>query len=359
MNINTKNFLINNNTKYRTTILIIVVLYLIYYIPAIYANSISNTRLFMDEQISFDETVRLFNSNNLLTFIKNYISGDQRYGRIIYLITYVVTYIPNLFFHEQGQIITTRFLLFLLLIFSYILLIETFLVNNYFKILSFIVFLSIPSTVYYSTLPKPEPFLLFFFSLFCYYWFKNRTNPIIFIFLGIAFGCKISIFLLIPVIFIYHFINWNSYNFIFKSILFFTIGFMITVPIVPLSLIKHDLFNTYLNNTFLNTTHDSDNSNINFLVWINKIFNDWIKGPIILKIVLVIVTFSIIVKNFKLILSKRKYLLLIFSILLLLPIIFLTKRVWFFYLHIGFIFLALSIIVLYEDLYKLKKNTLA
>jgi hypothetical protein len=62
--------------------------------------------------------------------------------------------------------------------------------------------LTIPSTAYYSTMPKPEPFQLFFLSIFLLMHIRKQYRiQTHFIWLGLAMGAKISILPLVLVVF--------------------------------------------------------------------------------------------------------------------------------------------------------------
>lgn len=344
------------NTFYNLFILILISIYLLYLIPANVDLSSGAYYLFMDEQISYDEIYKIIHSKNFIDLLRNVVGGDQRYGRIIYYITAIFCFTPAKLFGVTGQIISTRMFFAFALILSYYILSKTFIKNKIISLFLFICLMCIPTTSYFSTLPKPEPFLLLFLSLFLFFHIKNKgLFGIHFIFLGLSFGSKISIFFSIILIFSLSFLtekmsnknlmsNYVAKNFIY-SILFFLLGFFIAVPIIPISLFKHSLFKLYLYSTFLGSAHGSDDLTINIFVWIKEILTNWLNAPMFLSVAIFCLSFFLIGKN----VMKVKFdfvkkssiqisILLILSISLTLPILFLVKRVWFFYLHVGVVF---------------------
>jgi hypothetical protein len=347
----------NNKLLYYFIYFIVVIVYLIFLIPANIDLSKSSAELFMDEQISYNEIYKIIHSKGFINIIHSIIGEDQRYGRIIYLIPSLFSIIPTLIFGESGQIISTRFIFFIFLFLSYFIIIKTFIKNEFISILLFISLICLPTTAYYSTMPKPEPFLLFFLALFLFYFIKKQgLFGWYYLFLGLAFGCKISIFpsiLFFVLISVFLELKNGTNNFtdkyllknILKSALYFLLGFFICVPILPLSLIKPEFFKLYLYSTFLGTKHGSDNATVNIFIWIKSIFTTWFNSPIVLSVSVYALIISIIFYSFY---KLRKHnfnnynliwiVLFVLSITQVFPIMLFVKRVWFFYLHAGFVF---------------------
>ncbi len=156
----------------------------------------------MDELISFDGVRSLLHAPSLSSFIHGIIDGkDHRYGRLFYNILAITSYFPEKINGISGQIIATRLTVSVALLMGMLLLITTHIQSWTLRGITFMTLLVLPSTPYYLTLPKPEPFQLVFIALFLmlakrhhyqfgYYWF----------FLGIAFGLKISTLFIIPIV---------------------------------------------------------------------------------------------------------------------------------------------------------------
>ncbi|MHA8095443.1 hypothetical protein ACMH5Q_11165 [Aquirufa lenticrescens] len=322
----------------------------------------------MDEQISFDEVYRIINSKSLKEFFRNIILGDQRYGRIIYVIYSAFSFFTFNIFGETGLIVTNRFLGFLFIIIAYLVLIKTFIKNEILSVFTFIVLLSIPSTAYYSTMPKPEPLLILLLSLFVFFYVKKSFQfGRSFILLGLAFGCKVSLLPTVLIVFLFSLslLIINSRNkidciFFFKklgiSIFYFLLGLFIAVPILALSVIDIKYLKIYLYSTILASGHGADDLNVNILSWVLNISNLWFNAPNWLTLIVFILSAVCIFLAFKSTFEfggsfcKLLILFLFFSSLIF-PIILIVKRVWYFYLHIGFafyvilIFFSISVVV--------------
>jgi hypothetical protein len=225
-------------------------------------------------------------------------------------------------------------------------------------------------------MPKPEPLLILFLSIFLFYFTKNKgLLGKYFIFLGLAFGCKISISILVILIFLLSFIlelkkiknsqsKRNLYTYCLISILFFIIGWFMAVPIIPFSIIHLSIKGviSYLGSTFLSTGHGADDSTVNAIIWIKAIANDWIKAPLYSTVAMSLIIFStILISSFYVIktnsssLKFNKLILTILNVSLIFPIIFFVKRLWFFYLHLGVVFL---IIIFFYSLEILRANSI-
>lgn len=87
--------------------------------------------LFMDELITFDGVFNIIHSENILDFFKNVLHGnDHRYGRSVWNVMAIFSFLPEIFFSEQGQIIAGRVVQVLFLVSSFLILVTTF-VNNW------------------------------------------------------------------------------------------------------------------------------------------------------------------------------------------------------------------------------------
>jgi hypothetical protein len=358
------NKVFNSNLLFFFGVTGILFIYHLFLIPANIDLSEGAFSQFMDEQIFYDAIQSILNSNNFIDACANYAVGDQRYGRIIYLIGAVFAYFPEKFWGESGQIIATRFLFSSALFLSYLLLIHVFIKEKMLRIILFLLLIAIPTTAYYSTMPKPEPFLLLFFSIFCYFYFKKKLGNSHFILLGLAFGCKVSLLLVVGLIFLFEseLLNarpisfnvnnlWNKIKF---KLLFFSIGLGIAVPILPLSIIQPSGIRSYLGATLFNTSHGADSPSVSIFSWVHGIIFDWIQAPPILTITLGIIILTAII--YRLALSPKslvdthnKFMFtLIVAVVSIFSILFLVKRVWYMYLTFGLVFALITLMMSIE-----------
>ena len=362
----------NSNLSFFLIVIGTLFLYHFFLIPANVDLSIGAFSQFMDEQIFYDAIHAILNSDNFSDLFANYAFGDQRYGRIIYLIGAVFAYFPEKFWGETGQIISTRFLFSSTLFLSYILFVYVFIKENIHRIILFLLFMAIPTTAYYSTMPKPEPFLFLFFASFCYFYFLKKAANLHFIFLGLAYGCKVSLLVVVALIFLkesklfsQRALNfqipylWNNIKF---KLIFFTIGLGFAVPILPLSLINPSGIRSYLGSTLFNTTHGADSEHVNALTWIHGIIFDWIQAPPILTIALLVVIsiplIYLLSLNFRgQFRSPYKFkFAVIVAVVSLVSILFLVKRVWYMYLTFGVVFSLIVLMMTFEFIISQSKS---
>ncbi|MBL1418927.1 MAG: hypothetical protein COC24_000300 [Alphaproteobacteria bacterium] len=371
--------------------------------------------LFMDELVTYDGVFPINHPDGLLDFLWNvYNGGDHRYGRVVWNSMAIFSFIPDLIFGEQGQIIAGRMLQVLLLITAFWLLTVTFVKQWVLRFILFAALLAIPFGSYYATMPKPEPIQLLFTAIFLYFFNKNsmKLDSKYWIFIGLAFGAKISLF---PIILFFVFIamlqslkNNNLTSVITKTIntfAYFLIGLALAVPILiptifssifaykilirPLhsKIIKNQIlanisligaiFTTALGlagllylkgfkpglaywggSTFLNTGHGADSSSINIFSWVNYFINDWMIAPAIVSIIFAslsaLIVFIFIGQKFK----EKNFIgnltnsvpLVIFigGTLLNLAIFLATHRLWGSYLFLGSSLMLTGIVAIIE-----------
>lgn len=246
---------------------------------AFYANTdLINGRyaIFMDEQIIFDGVDKILQSSSTGELIKNIVGGDHRYGRILYYLSAYFSAIPQNIFGESGQIVATRLLQTIILMSAYLILSLTFFNQWKMRVLSFSLLLLMPTTLYYFTMPKPEPLQALFIALFLWQAKKHDFKlGWYWIFIGLAFGAKISVapyLLAFGILALYQQNNEvftvNFWKLFFtKTLPLFLLGFFIAEPILLTGRLQQ-----YLNSTFRNTTHGSDDKSITILSWIEFIY---------------------------------------------------------------------------------------
>lgn len=352
---------LNSNLLFFLGVIGILVVYHFFLIPANLDLSDGAYSQFMDEQIFYDAIQSILSSNNILEVFSNYSIGDQRYGRIIYLCAAAFAYFPEKIWGETGQIIATRFLFSSTLFASYMLFAFIFFKDKGYRIIMFLLLMTIPTTAYYSTMPKPEPFLLLFFAIFCYFYFLKKIGSWHFVFLGLAFGCKVSLLIVVAFIFLKEsefqihrtlkfnvLFLWNKIKF---KLFYFALGLGIAVPILPMSIIDPSGIRSYLGATLFNTSHGADQQSVTFFTWISGIIFDWIQAPpvftIFILILISIVIIYVLLPTYKNELEDhdRIRFTLIIAVISVFSILILVKRVWYIYLTFGIVFVLITFLM--------------
>jgi len=184
--------------------------------------------------------------------------------------------------------------------------------------------------------------------------------------LGLAFGCKVSLLLVVGLIFLFesellnvwpinfNLINlWNKVKF---KLFYFAMGLGIAVPILPLSIIQPSGIRSYLGATLFNTSHGADSPSVTIVSWVQGIIFDWIQAPPILTVALgIIIILSII---YRLVLGPKilvntpdKFMFaLVVAVVSIFSILFLVKRVWYMYLTFGLVFALIALMMSIEFL---------
>ena len=223
----------------------------------------------MDERIIYDGVENILHPPELKRFFWSiFDGGDHRYGRSLWNIIAMFSFLPELFFGESGQIFTERMTDVVFLLITFILLIITFLKHWALRFLLLAALLAMPYTEYYMSQPKPEPIQLLFIAVFLFFFKKNemRLQGYYWIFLGLAFGTKIST---LPFIVVVLFAASLKYfpNIDFKKMVsefigalgFFLLGLAISVPIllpnIAISITLFKAINKFLNKRILNIVH--------------------------------------------------------------------------------------------------------
>ncbi|MDD5691128.1 MAG: hypothetical protein PHC37_05480 [Candidatus Omnitrophica bacterium] len=358
--------------------LCLIGLYYIFF--AVIANSdLSRDRhiLFMDEQLVFDGVRTILHPPGFKKFFPAiFDGGDHRYGRILWNASALFSFIPERLYGSQGQIIATRMVQFAALLSAYFILIFAFITSWPLRVFGLLSLLSLPGTVYYASMPKPEPLQLLFLALFLWQ-SKKRTFcfGMYWFFLGLAFGAKISVFLLI---FYFTILAFMQRLYLKKDIVHepkntkprvalfsFLLGFLISEPVFLLTFRKFDLryFSSYLHWTFLNTSHGADDSTVTWLAWLKTLFNSYIVNipwPLLFLTILCIGVLIFIhliglIKEIdslryinKMFLRYNALIVLTAGLILIIPNIVFVKRIWLFYLHNGSVIFLIGIFSLIE-----------
>jgi hypothetical protein len=371
--------------------------------------------LFMDERITFDGVYKILHPIDFIDFILNIADGgDHRYGRSLWYSLAFFSFIPERLFGESGLIVADRTFQLLIVITAFVLLSVTFLKHWFCRLLLLASMLAMPYTAYYTSMPKPEPLQLLFIGFFLFFYKKYQMSlqGWYWIFLGLAFGTKISTLPVVLVILAASIFQVRSEN--YKSILsnltgafgYFLVGLMIAVPIlIPHLLIgfiafkliyiiiykkiqiqnlsiasfsiaallffcnflfsgflayKFKLkipFAVWFNSTFLNTSHGSDSNSINFFSWVNFTLDQWLIAPLPFSMVLAILGLCLVVNSVR---QGLNFGLVIFTagLMLNISIFSATHRLWGFYLFTGSILMLVGLFSLMESNFDKNKETL-
>jgi hypothetical protein len=162
------------------------------------SNNLDPRYLFIDEQITFYPVAKILNPSGLDEFLWLISDGaDYRYGRILWNAIAFAALIPAKLGGEAGQIIAGREVGAVFLLSSYLILTKTFIQNSALRFAALLTLITLPYNSYYMSMPKPEPIMLLCASLFLLFYRKSnfKFGQAYWIFLGMAFGAKISFLL--------------------------------------------------------------------------------------------------------------------------------------------------------------------
>ncbi|MEM6450146.1 MAG: hypothetical protein AAF703_07525 [Cyanobacteria bacterium P01_D01_bin.105] len=156
--------------------------------------------LFMDERITFDGVRRILHPQSFSMFVSQVIDGgDHRYGRILWNMSSLFSYLPERLWGESGQIFSTRMVQAVAQISAFVILIFTFLRSWTLRGIGLWVLIALPMTPYYATMPKPEPCQLLCLALFLSLAYRHSLKfGYYWLFLGLAFGSKVSALTVLP-----------------------------------------------------------------------------------------------------------------------------------------------------------------
>lgn len=325
----------------------------------ILANSEFNSGRFllhMDELITFDIVREFYSATTLTEFIYTIAEADMRYGSSLYFISALFGFVPFMFGGEQMLIFSIRMVLVAELLAAYFILCFTFIKTGYLRLITIAILLTLTSTSYYSTMPKPEPLQLLFLAIFLRKFLdKQIINGSVWFWLGLAFGTKISIFPILLVFIILFFIfaslNLHSISIILirKNLLWFLSGWLICNP----QIILYGLFGLrrYFINTFLNITHGVDDLSINSVTWLNLLLSDWLSFNIFAGTVIsVFLLLPLLTEVWNSVRNQSKLqpheltplILSLLGLISLFSIIFHVNRTWQFYLHIALVLIIVG-----------------
>lgn len=349
----------------RAGVVIVVAIVVAYLALAAVANAdltAHRSFLFMDELITFDGVRAILHPAGKRAFLLAVLDGgDQRYGRILWNASALVAFIPERIAGVPAQIFAARELQAVLQAAAYLILAVTFVQRWIWRALLVAVLCAVPFAASYATWVKPEPIQLLCLSLF--FWFLKRDGlwkPWSWLFLGLAFGAKISVLPIVAVAFAVALAvqvrqraaTHDTIRSIAKIGLAFVIGWVIAVPTLALIPIHPAYFKGYLGWTFLGTGHGADDTTVGPLAWMQQIVIWW-PGPAVLVVVSIVLALAVGAAALwkpREPSDRWKALPWIAGLLLLGPIVLTVKRLWGFYLYPGTVLLLVGSIGSAESL---------
>ncbi len=319
-------------------------------------SNINHTIAGHDEYIAVKEIYAILQPESAKHWIMAIISGNALYyGRILFYVDALFAAVPFWLFGIKGMVLTVRLIHSLFVLLALILLAKTFLEKPLHRLLFLIGTCCLYYSMYFIMMPKPEPH-----QLLCLAWFLNRfkknewTFTWHFIFLGIAYGLKFNLLLLLPLIFIVPVIKAGNIDFKkvilpgLKAFVFFLGGVIIAIPCLILTPIKSIFLRTYLHETFGSTEKLYDNVSLSVADWMTNGLGGAYLGWGILAMPFAFFVLYRLVVSVKRDYKNKEYsasLLLLSGFVLCLVIMLKTKRLWPHYLWTGYILLVLGLIV--------------
>lgn len=348
--------------------------------------------LFMDEQITFDGVREILHPHNPFMFLYSITDGgDQRYGRLLWNISAIFSFIPERLFGESGQIVSTRVISTLFLIAASGVLARTFGKSPQSQFLIYWTMLSLPFVAYYATMPKPEPLQLFIIALIANKIIRKsdvESNSLFFL-IGALLGVKISsLAVLIPLVWwlvtkipkdtisTRLWVSWRVaafscgvviavptllpsvvlvvvcttiWEFFFKDRILRGLTFALTLTISALLaltankilelLVNRNFLMNYLNYTILGTSSGSDSRDVTPFTWLKYFMTNWSPIPAIYFVILLLSMGILICRrsagdgiDSKL---NAEKIFLISGLVSILITCLTIQRIWGFYLFIG------------------------
>jgi Ca2+/Na+ antiporter len=308
-----------------------------------------------DEYIAVKEVYSILNPLSWKHFVLAIIAGDVIfYGRIMFYTDALLAWIPFKIWGVTGMVYAVRMVHSMCVLAGLIILANTFLKDKLHKALFYISSGAVIYSVYFIMMPKPEPMQLLVLALFLYFFRKNDWSfGRHFILLGIAFGLKFNVLLLLPFVFLIPFLKRGipvrGKNLIgaIKSMGFFLGGLAIAIPCLLLSPLKPIYIQSYLHETFGGTGKSYDDMSITVFVWLKQGFGGhylghWVMGYLFLLCILT--AFIIQLRKMKYEGDISPTVLLLFGLVMTGVIMFTAKRIWPHYLWTGFIFMFLGFV---------------
>ncbi len=299
-----------------------------------------------DEYLTVREVYSIVQPLSWKHFIMAIISGDKLYyGRLMFYSDALVAFIPYKVFGITGMVFAIRMFHSLLLMAGVWLLGKIFIKNELYRLFFVLVSLFCYYSFYFSTVPKPEPHQLFVLALFLKYFWKNGFKPgKYFVLLGLAYGLKFNVLLILPIVMVW--VIKNNPLRIKEALMggfWFLAGLIIAIPCLLLAPIRPIFLKSYIGATFLNTTNVDDNLAYGPANWILSVWPTFYHSGFYSFLLFFILLFGFIIAvnklSTRLWFSDSGVFLVLCGFALTLPVVLTTKRLYPHYLWTGQIFL--------------------
>lgn len=308
-----------------------------------------------DEYIAVKEVYSILHPISLKHFVMAVISGNALYyGRIMFYIDAIVAFLPFKIWGTTGMVLAIRMFHAICILSAFLILSKTFLETNRQRVLFFIGSFCLYFTMYFIMMPKPEPLQLLVLTLFLHQLKKsNWSFGKHFILLGIAYGLKFNVLLILPIVFLLPLIKSGKLNITnlvlpgFLSVFYFIIGVIIAIPCLILSPIKPIFLSTYLHETFGGTEKGYDSATLSFNDWMSSGLGGSYLGHWTLAYPFLVFVLVLIFINFKKSFKTQNFssiLFMVMGLIFALVIMFKTKRLWPHYLWTAYIFMLIGMI---------------
>lgn len=308
-----------------------------------------------DEYIAVKEVYSILHPASLKHFFMAVISGNALYyGRIMFYLDALVAWLPDRIWGVSGLVLSVRLFHSALMLVSFLMLAITFFENKYLRILFLIGSTGLYYSLYFIMMPKPEPHQMFFLALF-FNRFKSASWKFggHFLFLGIAYGLKFNVLLILPLIFLVALLSQGLVDIKrlllsgAKAFLFFLGGLIIAIPCLILTPIRPIFLKTYLHETFGGTEKTYDDASLNFLTWLDNGLGDTYLGVGALAIPFVVFALLVLFMDLKRSWNEKDFTSPVFilsGLIFMVVIMLKTKRLWPHYLWTGYIFVILGML---------------
>jgi hypothetical protein len=286
-----------------------------------------------DEVYSIKEVYNILASDSIKELFLSVAAGKGYiYGRFIYMVNAVICYVPYKIFGIEGLVFALRMAHCLYLFFGFWLIVEFVNTNKVNRVLSLVLLLILPVTLYFMGIAKPEPMQLLLLGLF--FKFQSKYNWA-WLLLGLALGSKISIafsVLFLGLFEVIEVVKSKNIRPIWEKGIWALIGLFIALPGLILS-IFYPFFRKGLVNIVATTKKPYDDASIGLMDWVHKWMTYFYELPAALSyMIMLLLLVSSIWLAFR---HKQKLNYIVFAYAAILPIMLLTKRMWGHYLFLG------------------------
>ncbi len=317
-----------------------------------------------DEYIAVKEVYSILHPISIKHFIMSVICGNVLfYGRIMFYLDALLAFVPFKIWGVGGLVLTIRLVhAFLILISAYILA-NTFLKDKLSKLVFYLSAFGLYYTLYFIMMPKPEPWQIFFLAVFLNRFKKSEWKfGAHFLFLGIAYGLKFNILLIMPLLFLLPVLKYGFKPSFMKGIgsfVYFLSGFLLAIPCLVLTPVKPMFLKTYLHETFGGTAKSYDNADTGVLNWMSEYGGAYFGFSYLSYFFIGLALLGLIyaVKHEVKLKSYSSTVLLLSGFILFTAIVVLTKRTWPHYLWTAQLMLVLGLLISIENKYFAQLNS--